>query len=147
MKENENTPVLVKLKNNLPLDDSDLFTLEEIFWHEVGSQEEYRKMLPEETQDMPLGKFVRSLTGLTQEAAQKAFSAFLDESVYSEEQIGLVKCIMDWLVQNGTMDRQDLSDSENLGGLSIGEVFEPNMIKNILAVIDGINTNVAPKAA
>ena len=54
---------------------------------------------------------------------------------------------MDWLVQNGTMDRQDLSDSENLGGLSIGEVFEPNMIKNILAVIDGINTNAAPKAA
>lgn len=147
VKKNENTPVLVKLKNNLPLDDSDISTLEEIFWHEVGSQEEYRKMLPEETQDMPLGKFVRSLTGLTQEAAQKAFSAFLDESVYNEAQIGLVKCIMDWLVQNGTMDRQDLSDSENLGGLSIGEVFEPNMIKNILAVIDGINTNAAPKAA
>ena len=104
-------------------------------------------MLPEETQDMPLGKFVRSLTGLTQEAAQKAFSAFLDESVYNEEQLCLVKCIMDWLVQNGTMDRQDLSDRENLGGLSIGEVFEPNMIKNILAVIDGINTNAAPKAA
>ena len=65
--------------------DCDISILEEIFWHEVGSQEEYRKMLPEETQDMPLGKFVRSLTGLTQEAAQKAFSAFLDESVYSEE--------------------------------------------------------------
>ncbi len=147
VKENENNPVLVKLKNNLPLDDSDFAALEEIFWHEVGSQDEYRKMLPEETQDMPLGKFVRSLTGLSQDAAQKAFSAFLDESVYNEEQIGLIRCIMDWLVQNGTMDRQDLGDSENLGGLSIGEVFDPPVIKNILAVIDGINANAMPVAA
>lgn len=147
VKENENNPVLVKLKNNLPLDDTDLTALEEIFWHEVGSQEEYRKMLPEETQDMPLGKFVRSLTGLTREAAQKAFSEFLDKSVYSEEQIGLVECIMDWLVQNGTMERQDLGDSDNLGGLSISEVFEPLMIKNIIAVIDTINANAMPLAA
>ena len=147
VKENENNPILLKLKNNLPLDDSDISVLEEIFWHEVGSREEYRKMLREETRDMPLGKFVRRLTGLTREAAQKAFSSFLDESVYNEEQIGLVKYIMDWLVQNGTMDRQDLGDSGNLGGLSIGEVFEPEMIKNILAVIDSINTNAAPKAA
>ena len=104
-------------------------------------------MLPEETRDMPLGKFVRSLTGLTREAAQKAFSEFLDESVYSEEQIGLVECIMDWLVQNGTMERQDLGDSDNLGGLSISEVFEPFMIKNIIAVIDTINANAMPLAA
>ena len=40
---------------------------------------------------------------------------------------------MNWLVQNGTMDRQDLGD------LSVGGLFEANMIKNILAVIDGIN--------
>ena len=147
VKENENNPVLLKLKNNLPLDDSDFASLEEIFWHEVGSQDEYRKMLPEETQDMPLGKFVRSLTGLSQEAAQKAFSAFLDESAYNEEQIGLVKCIMDWIVQNGTMDRQDLRDSDNLGGLSIGEVFEPMHIKTILDIIESINANAMPMAA
>ena len=147
VKENENNPVLLKLKNNMPLDNSDLATLEEIFWHEVGSQDEYRKMLPEETQDMPLGKFVRSLTGLSQEAAQKAFSAFLDESVYTEEQIGLVKCIMDWIVQNGTMERQDLGDSDNLGGLSIGEVFEPIHIKTILDIIESINANAMPMAA
>lgn len=147
VKENENNPVLLKLKNNMPLDNSDLATLEEIFWHEVGSQEEYRKMLPEETQDMPLGKFVRSLTGLSQEAAQKAFSAFLDESVYTEEQMGLVKCIMDWIVQNGTMERQDLGDSDNLGGLSIGEVFEPVHINTLLSIIDSINANAMPMAA
>ena len=96
---------------------------------------------------MPLGKFVRSLTGLSQEAAQKAFSAFLDEGAYNEEQIGLVKCIMDWIEQNGTMDRQDLSDSENLGGLSIGEVFEPIHIKTILDIIDSINANALPMVA
>jgi len=147
VKENENTPVLLKLKNNTPLDNNDLAVLEEIFWGEVGSFDEYRKMLPEETQDMPLGKFVRSLTGLSQEAAQKAFSSFLDESAYNEEQIGLVKRIMDWIVQNGTMERKDLRDSDNLGGMSIGDVFEPLYIKTILSIIESINANAMPTAA
>ena len=48
------------------------------------------------------------------------------------------------------MDRQDLSDSENLGGLSIGEVFEPIHIKTILDIIDiidSINANALPMVA
>lgn len=147
VKENENNPVLLKLKNNLPLDDTDFAALEEIFWHEVGSHDEYQRMFTEETQDLPLGKFVRSLTGLSKDAAQKAFSAFLDESAYNEEQIGLVKCIMDWIVQNGTMERQDLGDSENLGGMSIGEVFDAKHIKTILDIIDSINANALPMVA
>ncbi len=147
VKENENNPILLKLKNNTPLDNDDFAALEEIFWHEVGSQDEYKKMLPEETQDMPLGKFVRSLTGLSQEAAHKAFSSFLDESAYNEEQIGLVKCIMDWVMQNGTMDRQDLRESDNLGGMSISEVFEPTHIKTIVDIIESINANAMPTAA
>ena len=45
------------------------------------------------------------------------------------------------------MGRQDLRDGDNLGGLSIGEVFEPIHIKTILNIIDGINANALPMAA
>ena len=145
--ENENHPVLVKLKNNLPLDNSDMADLEKIFWHEIGSHEEYQNMLPQEEKDTPLGKFVRSLTGLSREAAQKAFSAFLDESVYTKEQIGLVKNIMEWMISNGTMDRKELRNTDNLGGIAITEVFDAVGVKHILSVIDAINANAMLAAA
>ncbi|MBQ9364479.1 MAG: hypothetical protein IJT82_01775 [Schwartzia sp.] len=99
-------------------------------------------MLPEETHDMPSGKFIRIL----RELPQKAFSDFFDESVYNEEQISLVQCIMDWLAQNVTMERQELGDSDNLGCLSISEVFEPTTLKSILAIIDRVNANAMPMA-
>ncbi len=36
-----------------------------------------------------LGTFVRSLTGLSEEAARAAFAEFLDTALYNEEQIAL----------------------------------------------------------
>ena len=78
--------------------------------------------------DVPLGKFVRSLTGLSEEAAHAVFSEFLDTGLYSEAQIHFVKCVMDWIITNGTLERTDMSSPEFCGGDDIVEIFEDNIV-------------------
>lgn len=144
--ENEDNPALHKLKNNIPLSPEDWSELEGIFWNEVGTKEEYEKVTADK---IPLGKFVRSLTGLSYEAAHAAFSEFLDTGVYTEAQIHFVQCIMDWIITYGTLGKEDMHDPEFAGGSDIVEVFGDNIVdfQKIMAVIDGINTNAMPLAA
>lgn len=144
--ENEDNPALHKLKNNIPLSPEDWSELEGIFWHEVGTKEEYEKLTADK---IPLGKFVRSLTGLSHEAAHTAFSEFLDTGVYTEAQIHFVHCVMDWIITYGTLGKEDMRDPEFAGGSDIVEVFGDHIVdfQKIMAVIDGINTNAMPLAA
>jgi len=144
--ENEDKPALHKLKNNIPLSREDWSELEGIFWHEVGTKEEYEQVTSDKT---PLGKFARSLTGLSSEAVHTAFSAFLDTGVYTEAQVHFVHCIMDWIITYGTLGKEDMRDPEFAGGSDIVEVFGDNIVdfQKIMAVIDSINANAMPLAA
>ena len=148
--ENADEPVLNKLKNNIPLDQEDWDALERIFWSEVGTADEYRKEFHNEDDEaIPLGKFVRSLTGLDKETAEQAFNEFLDTGLYTTEQITFVRCIIDWIVQYGTLERQDMAYDEFSGGLDVVEVFGDNIIafEKIMSVVEGINANAMPMAA
>jgi type I restriction enzyme R subunit len=110
---------LRKLRENQPLTDDEWAELERVFWSELGSREEYDT----EANNMPLGRFLRTLTHLSPEAVNIAFSEFLNHQLYSQEQIQLVNAIIGWLTQNGTLLSSDLMDDENFGGLSIADVF------------------------
>ena len=144
--ENEDNPVLYRLKNNIPLTKGDWDDLERIFWQEVGTADEYKTATREE---VPLGKFVRSLTGLSPEAAHDAFSEFLDEALFSEPQIHFVRCIMDWMIEYGTLDKENLSDNEFAGGADIVEIFGDDIagFQKIMAVVASINQNAMKEAA
>lgn len=139
--DNENKPVLQKLKNNILLTNEDWLELEKIFWHEIGTEEEYKQS----SNNMPLGKFARSLTGLSKEAANKAFSRFLDKQVYTEAQVHFVQCIIDWITQWGTLKNEDMSEPEFAGGDDIVEIFKNNTVdfQNIMGVVAGINANAS----
>jgi|GEM_PF-5587586 len=78
-----------------------------------------------------------SLTQLSSEAVNAAFSKFLNRRLYSEEQVQFVVDIIGWLAQNGTLSSDDLMDDENFGGLFVADVFREQMpmwaeIKNII---------------
>ncbi len=147
---NIDKPVLNKLRNNIPLTEEDWKSLEQIFWGEVGTEDEYKKEIhSEENEAIPLGKFVRSLTGLNPETARQAFSEFLDTGKFTEEQIYFVNCIVEYISQYGTLDQQEMADDEFAGGLSVVDVFSENIseFKKIMAVVNSINLNAMPKAA
>ena len=151
VEENMNEPVLQKLRNNIPLKPEDWDALERIFWNEVGTEAEYREATHINGDDavMPLGQFVRSLTGLDKETANQAFSEFLDTGMYTKDQVFFVRCIVDYITEYGTLDQKVMADNEFANGLSVVTVFGDNIaaFEKIKRVIAGINANAMPLAA
>ena len=149
VRENENVPALQKLRNNVPLAVEDWAELQRIFWEEVGSAAEFRVFVPGGVQEEDhLGTFVRSLTGLSEDAARAAFSDFLDTTLYTEEQIAFVRQIMEWVMKNGTMNEKELGNDQNFGGVSIFKVFNDNKTLAAIAhILKRINANAKQAAA
>lgn len=147
VQEHKDKPCLSKLRNNEPLSDEDWSELETIFWHEVGTEEEFRKTVS----NASLGCFVRALTGLSSEAVQGAFSEFLNTTLYSQEQIQMVKYIIDGLKKYGTLQTGDMRDNEFFDGLDPFEVWgHKGDLDNWLRIqttITHINENAEKRAA
>jgi len=139
VRENWAKPAIQKLKNNELLCDIDWDELENIFWHEVGTEREYEAA----ANGVSLGRFIRGITGLSQEAALSAFSEFLDSQLFTEAQITFVHHIVDWLTKWGTVTADDMKDDEFAGGADIFEIFDDNLeaFQRIKWVIDTINNN------
>jgi len=139
VKANETKPAINKLKNNKPLSDADWDELEKIFWHEVGTEKEYEAA----SNGVSLGRFIRGITGLSQEAALGAFSEFLDSQLFTEQQITFVRYIVDWITRWGTLTPEDMKDDEFAGGADIFEIFSDDLetFRRIRSTIETINTN------
>ena len=145
VRENWAKPSIQKLNNNEPLCDADWDELESIFWHEVGTEKEYEAV----ANGASLGRFIRGITGLSQDAALSAFSEFLDEGFFTESQITFVHHIVDWLTKWGTVTADDMKDDEFVGGADILEIFDDNLeaFQKIKRVIESINNNAMRVAA
>jgi len=115
--------------------------LESILWAELGTKEQYDAQYGK----TPLGELVRSIVGLNQQAANDAFSDFLNSAELDSRQMHFVKQIVNYIVKNGMMkDLAILQESpfSDLGRVS--ELFDDvNVFSRLKTVIDGINANAA----
>jgi type I restriction enzyme R subunit len=141
IKQNENISVIAKLKGNVPLTPSDIESLEDILWNKLGTKEQYDAQYGK----TPLGELVRSIVGLSQKAANDAFSDFLNDAEIDSRQMYFVKQIVNYIVKNGIMkDLAILQESpfSDLGRVS--EIFDDmKMFTKLRAVIERINANAA----
>jgi len=141
IKQNESIPVIAKLKGNIPMTPKDIESLESILWSELGTKEQYDAQYGK----TPLGELVRSIVGLSQQAANDAFSEFLNDAELDSRQMHFVKQIVNYIVKNGMMkDLAILQESpfSDLGGVS--EVFnDMKMFLKLRTVIEGITANAA----
>ncbi len=137
--QHEDTLAIYKLRNNKPLTKQDIEYLEQILWNELGSKEQYEK----DFGDTPITKLVRKIVGLDRKAAVEAFSKFLSEENLNLQQTRFVELIIDYVVKNGTLERQALQQDPftTLGGITV--VFKDQLpkAKGILDIIDMINRN------
>ncbi|MCL2294157.1 MAG: DNA damage-inducible protein D [Spirochaetes bacterium] len=140
IRENQNNPVIAKLKSNKPLNSFDVKELEKILWQEVGTKEQYQK----EYGDMPLGELVRSIVGLDMQAAKEAFAIFLDNSNLDSRQIYFINKIIEYIVQNGMLkDFSVLRDSPFTDKGSVNELFtDLTLWSDIRRTIEAINANM-----
>ncbi|WP_342559799.1 DEAD/DEAH box helicase family protein [Psychrobacillus sp. FSL W7-1457] len=137
--QHEDTLAIYKLRNNKPLTKQDVEYLEQILWKDLGSKEEYQK----DYGDTPVTKLVRKVVGLERLAAMQAFSTFLSEQNLNLQQTQFVELIIDYIVKNGTLERQALQQDpfSSLGGIMV--VFKEHLpkAKGVLDIIDMINRN------
>lgn len=136
----EDNPVIMKLKENKPLDKNDMDELEKIIWGQLGTKQDYYS----EVGEKPLGEFVREIVGLDMNAAKEAFSKYLDERQMNRNQIYFVNQIVEFIIRNGVMkDLSVLQESPFIDKGNVVELFGDNinLWSGIQNVINSINKN------
>lgn len=131
-----------KLSNNIQITKAELDQLEQILFTEsvAGTKDQFVQQYGER----PLGAFIRSITGLNEQAVNEAFSEFLQTGNLRADQITFVRTIMSYLTKNGTIDKQMLFEPPftDLNDQGLTGVFENDAdVIKIVKIIDIINGN------
>lgn len=137
--QHQDVPAIAKLKGNKPLTSQDVHSLEHILWNELGTKEQYDAQYGK----TPLGELVRSIVGLSQQAANEAFSRFLNDVALDSQQMFFVRQVVNYIVRNGMMkDLAVLQESPFTDMGSISELFnDVTVFMDLRAAIEGINRN------
>ncbi|CUN86706.1 DEAD/DEAH box helicase family protein [Clostridium disporicum] len=131
---------IFNLRNNKKLTKQDLESLEAIMWNELGSNADYEK----EFGNMPVSKLVRKVLGLDRQAANEAFSEFLNNENLNTKQIHFVKLIVDYVVANGFIEDNRILQEDPFRTVgSITTLFKDNMddARRIMKIINEIKLN------
>ena len=142
VREHQDHLVIAKLKSNIPLTKTDVETLEQILWSEIGTKQDYEA----EYGQKPLGEFVREIVGLDMNAAKEAFAEYLNETSMDSRQIYFVNQIVEYIVHNGMMkDLSVLQESPFTDKGNVVDLFADNLNiwAGIRSVIEQINANAA----
>ena len=142
LKAHENEPVIVKLRFNEPLTNSDLDVLEKMLVEaDTGTAEDIRTA----KSDGGLGLFVRRIVGLEREAAKRALDGFLLGKTLNATQIQFVNKVIEYLTQSGWMDPAQLYESPftDFSPKGVEGVFDTEQVSQIIAVLDGIKQRAA----
>ncbi len=139
VREHQDHLVIAKLHSNMPLTKTDINTLEQILWSEVGTKQDYEA----EYGQKPLGEFVREIVGLDMNAAKSAFADYLNDTNLDSRQIYFVNQIVEYIVHNGLMkDLSVLQEAPFTDRGSVVEIFtDMNVWMGIKSTIDRINAN------
>ena len=139
IRQHQDNIAIAKLKTNQPLTLTDVASLEEILWREVGTKQDYEH----EFGTKPLGELVREIVGLDMKAAKEAFSEYLTSTSLDSRQIYFVNQIVEYIVHNGMMkDLSVLQESPFTDQGSVVEIFTDLTVwMGIRKLIDTINSN------
>lgn len=119
-----------KIQNLEQIDASDLKELERILWEELGTKEDYQSCTDIEN----LAVFIRSIVGVKQEVINEKFGEFLDDNILNSQQQEFVKCIIDYVRENGDIEMQDLLEKSPFDNYDILSLFGSNivLVRNIV---------------
>lgn len=141
IRENKNNITISKLSTNQPITIEELNSLEGMLFDgaERGTKEDFVQKYGEQ----PLGKFVRSILGLEEEAANKAFADFLQVGNLRADQMTFIQNIISYLTKNGTIEKGLLFEAPftNLHDQGIMGIFDDADAVKIIRIIEGINGN------
>ncbi|WP_067830340.1 DEAD/DEAH box helicase family protein [Nocardia inohanensis] len=137
---------LRKVRSGKSLTPADLESLEKLLAHSgAGEPEDMERAV---ANAHGLGRFIRSLVGLDQQAVQEAFAEFLGERTATASQIDFVNLVIGHLTRNGEMDPKLLFEPPFTDTAPQGptQLFAPEQTKRLVGVIRSINDSVVATA-
>lgn len=139
LKDNLDNLVIYKIKHNQKLNDAEKKDLERIMFEELGNNSEFAQAFGNKN----VIQVVRNIVGLDTETANNIFSKYINDNRLNSRQIKFIKMLIDYVIKNGTISLQVLTEDpfSSLGAVS--EVFEDNVgtFKQIRGDIEEINRN------
>lgn len=142
LKEHEAHPTIRKIRENEALSPQDLAALERILI-ETGTAE--AEEIERVRTESGLGLFIRGLTGLTREAAKRAFAQFLAGRNLNANQIEFLNMVIDYLTERGVMAPQNLYESPftDFNALGVEGIFGHADVTALIGVLDDLRSRVA----
>ncbi|MDX2286766.1 MAG: DEAD/DEAH box helicase family protein, partial [Bacteroidia bacterium] len=141
IRENRHHLTIRKLHTNEPITALELEELERLLFERgpLESRAQYEAVYGPQ----PLGAFVRSILGMRIESAQEAFAEFTGSGTLRADQLRFIQLIIDYLTQNGVIDKQLLfqppfTDAHEQGPFGL---FDEAQIIRMVRILDQVNAN------
>lgn len=99
---------LQKIYHLEPLTEQDISRLEQIFWKELGSHEEFDVQTRTKPYQHNVGAFIRSIIGIEQEAALEKYRELIHGSELSRMQEEYLRTLIRYVSENGDIATVDL---------------------------------------
>ena len=135
-------PVIKKIHNLEPINGEDLKTLEEVLWHELGTQDDYAQV----TSIQNLAAFVRSLIGLSQEAVNEKFGQYLNDNTFNSQQQEFILTIINYVRENGDIELEDMVNTEPFNNYDLSEMFGTSL-PMVISIVNTLHSSVIAQAA
>lgn len=131
--------VIWKIRHNIRLTEIEKKSLEKILFEELGSNKEYAETFG----DTNVIKAVRNIVGLDKSVASDIFYKYINKNRLNMKQIQFVKLLVDYVVKNGTIEMEKLTEQPFN---TVGQVYElfgnnVDLFKEIREDIEKINEN------
>lgn len=141
IRKNRHHLTIQKLRGNVPITADELNALENMLFDgdERGTKTDYVM----EYGDQPLGVFIRSIVGLDIEAANEAFSVFLQSGNLRADQMTFINNIIMFVEKNGTIDAGMLFESPftDVNDQGLLGVFDEADAYKVISILEKINQN------
>jgi type I restriction enzyme R subunit len=107
IRENSYHITIQKLRKNIKLTSAELHELERLVFvdSQIGTKEDFIQNYGEQ----PLGRFIRTILGMDEEATKEAFSEFIDHGNLRSDQIQFVRSIVTHFKNNGILELSQLA--------------------------------------
>ena len=131
--------IVWKIRHNIRLTEQDKENLEKILFEELGNNKEYAQNFG----DTNIIKAVRNIVGLDKNVVSDIFYKYINDNRLNMKQIQFMKLLIDYVIKNGTIDMQKLTEQpfKNVG--EVYDLFGNNidLFKEIREDIENINEN------
>jgi type I restriction enzyme, R subunit len=141
IRDNSHHITIQKLRKNIKLTSAELDELERLIFEDsrIGSKEDFIKNYGEQ----PLGKFIRSIIGMDEEATQKAFSELIDTGNLKAQQIEFIRTIINHFKNNGILELPQLAQPPftDINDQGIFGLFDDDDQDRIIQIVEQVNNN------